>query len=480
MSGKLQLSIKQVNEQLPAAALTSRQQLDQWTQEVFSHCQHQDYCCWLDSAALEHRDSRFHLLVKQPHYVLQTAGQGCTIDALSNRLGRTINTDALQQQPMLTAMRQLMTELNEHIDAPTEHSELPFHGGFLGLLGYDLGRQLEQLPEINADDYLTPDAVIGFYTEALIVDLQELTVWVLAPEQQHLDYLQQWLNEPPHAHAPIRLTSGWESNMTRQDYGQRFQRVHQYLLAGDCYQINLAQRFSAHYSGSEWSAYVRLRQQNGAPFSAFIRLPHSTILSVSPERFLAVDAHGHVQTKPIKGTRPRYPDPEHDAASRTQLQHSEKDRAENLMIVDLLRNDLSRSCQPGSVKVPALFAIESFPAVHHLVSTVVGQLEPQKNAIDLFTAAFPGGSITGAPKVRAMQIIEELEPHRRAAYCGSIAYFSLTGNSDSSITIRTLLAEQDTLYCWAGGGLVADSVEADEYQETLDKVARILPVLEQS
>jgi para-aminobenzoate synthetase component 1 len=219
-----------------------------------------------------------------------------------------------------------------------------------------------------------------------------------------------------------------------------------------------------------------LTKVNKAPFSSFIRLPKSCVLSVSPERFLLIK-DGHVVTKPIKGTRKRSKDPIVDKALSDALLQSEKDRAENLMIVDLLRNDLSKHCKAHSVKVPHLFALESYPAVHHMVSTVTGELKPSSGPFDLFAGAFPGGSITGAPKVRAMQIIQELEPDKRSIYCGSIGYVGVRNDMDTSICIRTLLAEDGNLHCWAGGGIVLDSEARDEYQESYDKVAKILPVL---
>jgi para-aminobenzoate synthetase component 1 len=240
--------------------------------------------------------------------------------------------------------------------------------------------------------------------------------------------------------------------------------------------VNLAQRFNADYSGDEWLAYQLLERVNQAPFSAFLRLPQGCVLSLSPERF--IELRGNViETKPIKGTRPRSQNTQQDRANALALQNATKDQAENLMIVDLLRNDIGRVALPGSVLVPKLFEIESFPAVHHLVSTIRAQLDPRYSATDLLRACFPGGSITGAPKVRAMEIIEELEPHRRSAYCGSIGYINRDGQVDSSIAIRTLVASQGKLYAWAGGGLVSDSQSDSEYQETFDKLSRILPVL---
>ena len=278
------------------------------------------------------------------------------------------------------------------------------------------------------------------------------------------------------------LTNNWQSNMDKASYDEKFQHVQNYLLSGDCYQINLAQRFSANYQGNEFDAYCALRETNKAPFSAFLRFENSSVLSISPERFLQKN-ESKVQSKPIKGTKPRSDNPKVDQQNSIDLLNSEKDRAENLMIVDLLRNDISKVCVPGSVKVPKLFDIESFPAVHHLVSTVEGELSKEYQATDLLAASFPGGSITGAPKIRAMEIIDELEPHQRSIYCGSIGYISACGNMDTNITIRTLLCEKNTIsnestiYCWAGGGVVADSKVDCEYQETFDKVNKILPVL---
>ncbi|MGM0480945.1 MAG: aminodeoxychorismate synthase component I [Pseudomonadota bacterium] len=454
------------------------QQLDRWVEQCFASCQHEPYAVWLDSAAEQHSDSRYHILLRQPQFVLSADDNKTFVKALRQQVSLPAQLQPTSNQPLLKVAADLFDYVQPQISNP-HHPELPFNGGFAGILGYDLGRQTETLPcQNDATEYQTPTACLGFYTEAVVIDKRHASVWVLAAGEQHQQQLHCWFNDTAKGNQPFALTSRWQSNMTEPQYRQKFDQVKAYLRAGDSYQINLAQRFKASYQGSEWPAYLTLRQRNQAPFSAFMRLPDSCLLSVSPERFLAVDDTGQVQTKPIKGTRPRGADAEQDERQRQSLLDSEKDHAENLMIVDLLRNDLSRSCLPGSIEVPKLFAIESFPAVHHLVSTVTGQLAPDASALDLMRAAFPGGSITGAPKIRAMEIIEELEPDRRCVYCGSVAYFSLDGRSDSNITIRTLLAEQGNLYCWAGGGLVIDSECAAEYQETLDKVAHILPLLE--
>ncbi|MGM7449388.1 aminodeoxychorismate synthase component I [Idiomarina sp. ST20R2A10] len=439
--------------------------------ELFQRCQHESYALLLDSAAQSHQNCAYDIIFRQPELILN-----CKAGKLN------VSTDApLELPPAPEDAAELcryagqLNQLSGHYSGP---AELPFQGGFAGAVGYDHGRSLEVIPEFNADIYQSPDAVLAYYSQALIIDRQSNAIWLVAPIEGSEELREFW-EQPVATKKPdaFQLLSDWQSNMSEQQYTEKFKAVQNYLLAGDAYQINLAQRYSARYQGSEWSAYLKLRQANSAPFSAFMRLPGSAILSLSPERFLLTDAKGLVETKPIKGTRPRFENSLKDQASQQALLTSEKDRAENLMIVDLLRNDLSKNCEPGSIKTPSLFAIESFPAVHHLVSTVIGKLQPDRTALSLFNGAFPGGSITGAPKIRAMQIIEELEPHRRSIYCGSMGYFSQHGRSDTSITIRTLLAENDHLYCWAGGGLVADSTAADEYQETKDKVSRILPVL---
>jgi para-aminobenzoate synthetase component 1 len=323
---------------------------------------------------------------------------------------------------------------------------------------------------------------IGLYLDALIYDKQQQSwFYVSQPNTNRLALYEQYLNT--HANSQVNtqsfaLNSDWQSNMSKKEYATKFAQIEEYLKSGDCYQINLAQRFNAQFEGSPWAAYIKLREANKAPFSSFINHPQGAILSISPERFISVN-NNVVETKPIKGTLPRKADALEDQRQAQILAASAKDRAENVMIVDLLRNDLGKVAKPGSVHVPSLFAIESFPAVHHLVSTVTSELDEGKTAVDQLEAAFPGGSITGAPKIRAMEIIEELEPHRRSIYCGSIGYLSACGNMDTSITIRTLVCHKAQIYCWAGGGIVADSKVELEYQETYDKVNKILPLLKQ-
>jgi para-aminobenzoate synthetase component 1 len=271
---------------------------------------------------------------------------------------------------------------------------------------------------------------------------------------------------------------GLRSTFTHPAYLDAVARVREYIVAGDIFQANLSQRFQGRWTGPPFDLYRRLRRQNPAPFAAYLGFGDMAVLSASPERFLRLDEdRRRIETRPIKGTRPRGLGPMHDAALGRALAESEKDRAENVMIVDLLRNDLSRVCRPGTVRVPELFALEHHPTVHHLVSTVVGEIEPGSGAVELIRAAFPGGSITGAPKVRAMEIIAELEPTQRGVYCGSIGYVSATGAMDTSIVIRTFLARDGQVYFQAGGGIVADSDPELEYGETLDKARGLIETL---
>lgn len=434
-------------------------------QRYFAPLADEPWAMLLHSGFADHPHNRFDILVAQPRATLVTRGPqtACTIEGV---------TSEHLDDPLFL----LQQTLDSCGLTPNAHADLPFLGGALGLFGYDLGRHFEKIPQRAQASINTPDMAVGIYDWALIADnkLQRLTLLSWGDISVRLAWLES-LTVPPRE--PFRLTSGWRSNMTREQYGRNFRQVQEYLLSGDCYQVNLAQRFSAAYAGSEWEAFQKLNESNRAPFSAFIRLPESAILSLSPERFILLEGK-KIQTRPIKGTLPRLACPQEDAKQAERLASSPKDRAENLMIVDLLRNDIGRVAVPGSVRVPELFVVEPFPAVHHLVSTITADLPETLRATDLLRACFPGGSITGAPKVRAMEIIEELEPQRRNAWCGSVGYISFCGNMDTSITIRTLTAEDGRLYCSAGGGIVADSTEDSEYQETFDKVNRILPLLE--
>ncbi len=361
---------------------------------------------------------------------------------------------------------------------------VPFAGGALGYWSYDLARKTCHVPNLASDAERLPRMVMGIYDWALIIDHEQQCARLVS----HLRYpetaalltrIQACLARPiAEPREKFSVQGDINFNFTRESYERVFAQVQHYLQAGDCYQINLAQRFGMPASGDALDAYLVLRKLSPAPYSAFLNLANVQILCASPERFLRVH-NGLVETKPIKGTRPRSDDAARDQQLAAELATHPKDRAENLMIVDLLRNDLGKSCVPGSVRVPKLFEVESYANVHHLVSTVRGKLAAGRDALDVLRDCFPGGSITGAPKQRAMHIIEQLEPNRRGIYCGAIGYVGFDGNMDSNIVIRTLVYSDGEIRGWAGGGIVADSRCDAEYQETLDKASAMLKVLRQ-
>ena len=360
--------------------------------------------------------------------------------------------------------------------------ELPFAGGLIGYLAYDFARRLEHIAESSKVDIDLPDARFGLYAWALITDHQECTCQLLfhpAFAVERRAGLIELFSQPHSSDLDsFQLASRFQSNLDEPAYAAAFKRISQYIAAGDCYQVNFTQRFQARCSGDPLAAYRALRRVCPTPFAAYLGLAGGgAILSLSPERFLKVSQR-QVETRPIKGTRSRGASSEEDQRLASELLSSPKERAENLMIVDLLRNDLGRSCATGSVKVPELFTLESYPNVHHLVSSVTAELAEDKDPLDLLAGSFPGGSITGAPKIRAMQVIEELEPARRSIYCGSILYLDVRGEMDSSIAIRSLLVKDGTVSCWGGGGIVADSHRESEYRESITKVKVLLDTLE--
>ena len=429
------------------------------------------WAVFLDSGPQRLGQSRYDILAARPYVRLVTRGTLTEIHADGVELSR--------EDPFALVRRYLDAD-------PRCRADLPFCGGAIGYFGYDLARRIERLPVLAHDAERVPDMAIGIYDWAVVVDHVERRSWLIGQGRDREtdarwdDLVRLFSGEPTErARVPFRITSAVDSNLTREGYGRAFARIKRYISEGDCYQVNLAQRFSAQATGDPWHAYQALRVLNPAPFAAFLGTPYATVLSASPERFLKVE-NGHVEAKPIKGTRPRAGHPRVDAELAQALRASEKDRAENVMIVDLLRNDLSKNCRLGSVRVPRLFDVESYATVHHLVSTVSGELNAGRDAVDLLRGAFPGGSITGAPKLRAMQIIEELEPHRRGVYCGAIGYIGFDGNMDLNIAIRTLVMSRGEIRFWAGGGIVADSNVDDEYQETFDKAAAMLKLLQQA
>ena len=362
-------------------------------------------------------------------------------------------------------------------------TQMPFCGGAIGYAGYELGNTGNFLPADTRPTAL-PAGFFGLYTWALIIDHQlqasHLVFHPACAAHQQRDITSRFqaldwsISKRGEA---FSLTTPFRHEFSQQQYEAQVGRILQYIRAGDIYQANFTQRFFAEFNGDTLTAYLTLREVAAGPFSAYLSLPQGQILSLSPERFIHGDGD-QLQTEPIKGTAVRHADPARDAQSAAALASSSKDRAENLMIVDLLRNDFGKVCKRGSVRVPELFAVQSFANVHHLVSTITGQLPDTVEFAQVLEACFPGGSITGAPKRRAMEIIRELELSPRGVYCGSIGYISSCGRADTNIAIRTLTASQGKLECAAGGGIVADSNPAAEHQECLDKVRLLLSTLE--
>ncbi len=435
---------------------------------LFEHLADRPWCLFLDSGRPARQQGRYDILLSDPYLTLTTRGQTTEIC--------DVDSQQLSSEDPFAILSHYLAQHSE------QSGDLPFTGGAAGYFAYDLGHRLESLPDTTVTDITMPEMAIGFYDAALIVDHETQQSWLVCGERQQANNpfweLMSGLAVSGQKLAcaterEFRTTSEVQADISREEYAQGFERIQDYIQEGDCYQVNYTQRFSAGFAGDSWAAYQTLRRINPAPFSAYMKIPEGAILSSSPERFLKLD-RGQVETKPIKGTRPRMDDPKADQAMIEELSNSLKDRAENVMIVDLLRNDLGKSCIPGSVRVPELFAIESFATVHHLVSTVTGELDPKHSVVDLLRGGFPGGSITGAPKLRAMEIIEELEVHKRSIYCGSLGYIGFDRQMDTNIAIRTLLVNEGKMHCWAGGGIVRDSVMAEEYQECLDKARAML------
>lgn len=424
----------------------------------------------LDSGPGHGRRGRYDILAADPFKTLVTRGERTM---LSDRDGTTISS----ADPF-----ELLRDALQPIEM--SESELPFCGGAIGYFGYDLARRIENLPVLARNDELLPEMALGIYDWAVIVDHQQRRSWLVSAGRDRLTR-ERWpelvrrFSQPPSArdNPGFKAIGQVESSLSYQQYASAFQRIQDFIKDGDCYQVNFAQRFRVACSGDPWHAYRQLRDINPAPFAAYLNLPFVQVLSASPERFISL-RDGEVVTQPIKGTRPRSAEPGVDWMLGQSLLHSAKDRAENVMIVDLLRNDMSRSCALNSVKVPQLFELQSFATVHHLVTTVTGRLRAGCDAIDLLRGCFPGGSITGAPKLRVMQIIEELEPFRRGVYCGSIAHLGFDGSMDSNIVIRTITHAQGHMHFWAGGGITVGSTLDGEYQESFDKAAAILKLFE--
>lgn len=441
-------------------------------EKIFHRLALSPYACFLDSSLVMERLGRYSFIGFDPHLVLTTRGLDC------RWWRRDGGTEATHENPF----NALRAALGEYRLEDTANGMPPFLGGGMGYLAYELGRYLEKLPERAVDDLGIPELCFAFYDRVLAHDHAGGRTWLAAvhPEDPAMvlaEAERRLAGEPPEYPSPPHPAEArFTSNFSRDEYMEAVRKVKDYILAGDIYQANLSQRFQAPLREHPWTLYRRLRRLNAAPFAAYFNAVEGQVCSSSPERYLAGEGR-HVETRPIKGTRRRSDDPEEDRRLAEELLASAKDRAELSMIVDLERNDLGRVCEYGSVEVEEHAVIEHYATVHHLVSTVVGELHPGRDVVDLLKGSFPGGSITGAPKIRSMEIIDELEPTARSVYTGSIGYLGYNGKYDLNIAIRTIICKGNTASFQVGGGIVADSVPEDEYQETLDKGKAIFAAL---
>lgn len=424
---------------------------------------------WLDSSDNLELGGRFDIITASPHKVIEAHGGRIEIRSTNDGATKVSQLDAFD------AVREQLKSIAPDAEHLPEH--IPFAGGALGYWGYGLGAKAQH------STTGLPDMRVGIYLWSVVVDRLEMKAWLClhdACEKALADELRKrfcvGVQEPLKGKA--FSIEPFAPRITREQYCRSIDSIREYISAGDCYQVNYSQEFVADCRGDNLSAYLGLRGDAPAHYSAYLGFNDGAILSASPECFLTLAASGKVTTKPIKGTAPRHTDTARDALSAHTLAASEKDLAENLMIVDLMRNDLGRQCEKGSVSVDALCKLESFSNVHHLVSEVTGELAAGADALSLLGSAFPAGSITGAPKSRAMEIIDELETQPRSVYCGSIGYVGFDGAMDVSVAIRTLEISAGKVFCRGGGGIVFDSGSESEYQETLDKVGSIMNCLE--
>ena len=416
------------------------------------------YPVWLDSATSE--DTRYHILSAVPEETI------CIEEA-----------SAASASLVLEKAKHLLANHPKRNAMPN----IPFQGGLIGYFSYDLGAA--GLGVDQTETSMLPAAYAGLYLWALIIDnLNQSQQLVFHPDcdpQTKKLVISRFAeaSESESRVASFELTSPFSPSVDKESYRTTISQIDDYIHAGDVYQVNYAQHFSASYKGETLDAYLRLREQAPAPYSGYLKLGDRALLCHSPEQFLEIKGR-HVCTRPIKGTAPRSGDEQLDRRNAEVLLASEKDRAENLMIVDLMRNDLGKHCVTGSVQTNKLFELKSYSNVHHLVSEIAGELKADSSGLDLLFDSLPAGSITGAPKKRAVEIIGELETQQRSFYCGNLGYASLCGNLDFNIGIRSMVADGHNMHCWGGGGIVADSNAEKEYRETLHKVGGLMSELE--
>ncbi|SHJ97829.1 aminodeoxychorismate synthase component I [Paramaledivibacter caminithermalis] len=441
--------------------------------EIYSLFKDFSYSFFLDSGMDHEKLGKYSFIGFDPFIVFKSKNQD--INIIEN--GEVKN---VKGNPLLKLKELLLKYDMEY------KSEFPFVGGAVGYLSYDLCHQVEKLPRTAVDDVNIPDCFLGFYDGIIIIDHRRNKVFVASigikdEARKVISSMIKTIKAGEDKKININIDHKenkkvFKSNFTKKDYVKAIEKVKSYIEAGDIYQANLTQRFECQLDISPYELYGKLRTINPAPFASFIDFGEGYIVSSSPERFIKINDR-IIETRPIKGTRPRGNSPQEDRKNREDLMSSEKDKAELLMIVDLERNDLGRISETGTVKVTELFHLEEYPTVYHLVSTVIGKMKDECDVIDVIKATFPGGSITGAPKVRAMEIIDELEPTQRNIYTGSIGYIGFNGEVDLNIVIRTIVCKGDKAYFQVGGGIVWDSDPEMEYEETLHKAKALMKAL---
>lgn len=443
--------------------------------EVLLSLSNQQHPFILDSGMDSEKLGRYSFVGANPFLTFSSKGDRC-------RIHRSEEIESIEVGDPFAILQRLLKVY------PAQSKEgIPFVGGAVGYFGYELCHFLEKLPSKAVDDMKIADCFFGFYDGIYVFDHQKDTIHIIAlginqPETDtllameiHLRYFS--LQRPQVSLYHSRTPVSFHSNMTKEVYLESIHRIREYIRAGDVYQVNFTQRFDCAFDGEPLSFYASLRSINPAPFTAYIDTGECIVVSSSPERFIHIK-QDKIETRPIKGTCPRGATQAEDENNRRALLESEKDRAELLMIVDLERNDLSRIAQTGSVCVPEIFTVETYATVHHLVATVTATLRPEYDGIDCVRATFPGGSITGAPKIRAMEIIDQLEPTQRNIYTGAIGYLGFDGNLDLNIAIRTVVIKDKRAYFQVGGGIVWDSDPELEYQESLTKAQALIKALQ--
>ncbi len=431
----------------------------------FKSMRHRPYSFFLDSVCGAERLGRYSFMGCDPFLVFASKGDSVKLEWESGR------KEELKANPFLE-LRKLLRRYR----AVSSQKDIPFTGGAVGYFSYDLKDFIEDLPNTAKDDLDLPDCLVGFYDSVVIYDNLNRRSYIsnlgISKRPHPAPHDAVYRDSP----GPGVSCKGLKSNFSKRSYVDAVKAAKEYIRKGDIYQVNISQRFKAKLSGDPFDLYARLRRCSPAPFASYLNFNGVAILSSSPERFL-LKRGDYIETRPIKGTRPRGRSPSLDAALETELRHSAKDMAEHIMIVDLERNDLGRICKYGSVRPTESAVIEKYANVSHLVSTVSGTLKKGKDPMDCLIAAFPGGSITGAPKIRSMEIIDELESVRRSVYTGAVGYIGFDGNMDTSIVIRAFIVKGKDIYFQVGGGIVADSDPEKEYEETLHKAAGAMQAL---